>query len=127
MWRPVEGSFKQKSLRRLHDILSSYFDEKRIMIFKNDANQIQGIPDQMIIVEPFHAYLEYKRSAHENHRPNQDYYVELKNKCGCYAAFIYPENEQQIFKKILNYFLTKEKQQNECTAEKIDTSVERPS
>ena len=44
------------------------------MIFKMD--QIQGLPDLLILYGEKWASLECKRSATAKKRPNQDYYVE---------------------------------------------------
>lgn len=64
-------------------------------IFKNDANQLQGIPDLLILYRDQWAMLEVKRSANARHRPNQDYYVEQFGQMS-FVAFIYPENEQDV-------------------------------
>ena len=98
----TEGDYKSDSLDRLEAILKERYGH--CFITKNDPIFKQGIPDQLVLVEPFHVWLEYKRSAHERHRPNQDYYVRLFNDQGGYAAFIFPENEQQIFQEIIAYF-----------------------
>lgn len=47
--------------------------------------------------------LECKKSATADHRPNQDYYVADMNSKGM-ASFIYPENENNVLKKMHEYF-----------------------
>lgn len=98
----TEGEYKTDSLKRLQGVLMMRYG--RCLIMKNDPTFKQGMPDQIVIVEPFHVFLEYKRSKSESHRPNQDYYVNLFNKQGGYAAFIYPDIEQQIFQEVIAYF-----------------------
>ena len=53
------------------------------MVFKMD--QIQGLPDLLILYGEKWASLECKRSATAKKRPNQDYYVEKMNEMS-YAA-----------------------------------------
>lgn len=64
-------------------------------ILKNDANLRQGILDLTIFWGPRWAMLEVKASATSKTRPNQPYYVEKMNGMS-YAAFIYPENEEEV-------------------------------
>lgn len=73
------------------------------VILKNDANYIQGIPDLLILYRDRWAALECKRSSRSPHRPNQDYYVELLNRMS-FAAFIYPENEEEILNAMEHTF-----------------------
>ena len=51
------------------------------MVFKMD--QIQGLPDLLILYGEKWASLECKRSATAKKRPNQDYYVEKMNDMSC--------------------------------------------
>jgi len=76
------------------------------MVLKNDANYIQGIPDLMILHNDKWAALECKRSEDASHQPNQDLYVEKMNSMS-YAAFIYPENEKEIFNDLQSAFKSK--------------------
>lgn len=70
-----------------------------------NPNEIQGIPDLLVLYKNLWATLEGKRSAHEHHQPNQDYYVDyMKNDMGSFSAFIYPENEQQVLSDMKEYF-----------------------
>lgn len=71
------------------------------MIFKMD--QIQGIPDLLILYKDKWACLENKRSANAKHRPNQDYYVELLNKMS-FSRFIYPENKDEVLDELKKIF-----------------------
>lgn len=73
------------------------------IVTKLDPQYIQGIPDLLILFKKKWALLECKRSEHESHRPNQDYYVNKCNKWS-FSAFIYPENQQQVLKELYKHF-----------------------
>ena len=64
---------------------------------------VQGIPDLVVLYEDTWAALEGKKSARAFHRPNQDYYVEKMNEMS-YAAFIYPENKEEILNELERSF-----------------------
>lgn len=64
-------------------------------ILKNDANYLQGVPDFIFLYDEFWAMLEFKKSEHATHRPNQDYYISDLNEMS-FAAFIFPENEEEV-------------------------------
>lgn len=64
-------------------------------IFKVDTRYKQGSPDLLILHRSKWALLEVKRSAKASRQPNQDWYIEKLNNMS-YAAFIHPENEEDI-------------------------------
>lgn len=65
------------------------------IVMKNDPNYIQGIPDLTVLYKNKWACLECKKGAHEHKQPNQDYYISKMGEMS-YAAFIYPENKEDI-------------------------------
>lgn len=69
------------------------------IVTKLDANQIQGIPDLLILYKDRWASLECKKSEKATHRPNQEYYVELMNKMS-FSAFIFPENKEEVLNEL---------------------------
>ncbi len=73
------------------------------MITKLDSGDIQGIPDLLILYKDKWATLENKRNAKATHQPNQDYYVEKMNNMS-FSSFIYPENKDEVLKKLRKKF-----------------------
>lgn len=73
------------------------------ILLKGASDQIQGIPDLLILFENKWAMLEVKRSSTEVHQPNQDYYVEFLGDWS-YAAFIFPENKEKILDELQQTF-----------------------
>lgn len=85
----LERDFQAKLIKELKVIF------KGCIIVKNDPNYIQGIPDLLILYNDRWAALEVKKSATAHHQPNQEYYVDLMDQMS-FAAFIYPENKEEI-------------------------------
>ena len=85
----LERDFQAKLIKELKVMF------KGCIIVKNDPNYIQGIPDLLILYNDRWAALEVKRSATAHHQPNQEYYVDLMDQMS-FAAFIYPENKEEI-------------------------------
>lgn len=77
----LENRFKTLLVRELKALFPG------CIIIHPDPDEIQGIPDLIILYKDKWAALEGKRSAISTHRPNQDYYVELMKDMS-YAAFI---------------------------------------
>lgn len=72
-------------------------------ILKNDTGYMQGIPDLTIFYGNKWATLEVKPYATAPLQPNQDYYVDLLDGMS-FAAFIYPENEEEILHGLQQLF-----------------------
>lgn len=63
-----------------------------------DPNYIQGIPDLLLLFpNGLWAVLEVKASEKSKMRPNQEWYIREWGKKACFGAFIYPENEEEVF------------------------------
>lgn len=73
------------------------------VIIKNDANYIQGFPDRTIFYRDRWAVLEVKRSAHEEHQPNQDDYVAQLDYMS-FSRFVYPENKDKVLEELYQHF-----------------------
>lgn len=84
---------------RLRDELKEMFPG--CMIFKMD--QIQGIPDLLILYRDKWAMLENKRSANARRQPNQEYYVDLLDRMS-FSRFIYPENKDEVLDELWLHF-----------------------
>ena len=91
----LESGFQDKLIADLKKIF------KDCMIFKMD--QIQGIPDLLILYKNKWATLENKKSASAKRQPNQDYYVDKMNNMS-FAAFIYPENKEEVLYELQQAF-----------------------
>ena len=73
------------------------------IILKNDANYLQGFPDLTILYNNKWAVLECKRSEHESHQPNQDYYVDVLDKMS-FSRFIWPGNKKEVLDELQQTF-----------------------
>lgn len=78
------------------------------IILKGNSAVRQGVPDWIILHEDTWAALEVKRSASATRQPNQDFYVESMGNMA-YAAFIYPENEEEILNELQSALRTRRK------------------
>lgn len=65
------------------------------VILENDANNLQGIPDLIILWKACWAALECKNRKDAVRGPNQTHYVHLLGQMS-FASFIYPENKEQV-------------------------------
>jgi hypothetical protein len=80
--------------------------EKRFpgcIVTKLDANNIQGIPDLLILYNDKWATLENKRSAKASKQPNPEYYVNKMNEMS-FSRFIYPENKDTVLNDLTKVF-----------------------
>lgn len=93
----LENKFKTKLNNELKDMFPG------CIIIHMDPNEIQGIPDLLILYKDRWAALEGKKSADASARPNQPYYIEKMNKMS-FARFIYPENKDEVLKKLYIHF-----------------------
>jgi hypothetical protein len=75
-------------------------------VLKNDPQYMQGILDLTIFWGPCWAMLEVKARANASERPNQAYYVEQMDNMS-FAAFIYPENEEEVLTALSEAFASR--------------------
>lgn len=91
----LESGFQDK----LRDELKNLFPG--CMIFKMD--QVQGIPDLLILYKDKWASLENKKSANAKRQPNQEYYVGKMNEMS-FSRFICPENKEEVLNELQHAF-----------------------
>lgn len=73
------------------------------VLLKNDSSYMQGMLDWILLWEDQWAMLEVKSSRDADEQPNQRYYVEQLGAMS-FAAFIYPENEEEVLDEIQRQF-----------------------
>ena len=94
----LENKFKTKLVGELEALFPG------CIITHMDPNEIQGIPDLLILYRDKWAALEGKKNATASARPNQPYYVELMNGMS-FASFIYPENKDEVLDALYHHFM----------------------
>lgn len=93
----LENRFKTKLVKELKDRFPG------CIITHLDPNEIQGIPDLLILYKDKWAALEGKKTADASIRPNQLYYVDRMSEMS-YASFICPENKERVLDEISQLF-----------------------
>lgn len=73
------------------------------IVTKLNANNIQGIPDLLILYKDKWATLENKKSEKASKQPNQEYYVNKMNEMS-FSRFVYPENKDEVLKDLTKVF-----------------------
>lgn len=71
------------------------------IITKLDPNDIQGIPDLLVLYENKWATLECK--TRNKKQPNQDYYVDKMNNMS-FSRFIDPSNKEEVLNDLQQTF-----------------------
>lgn len=92
-----ENAYQHDIINRLGRLLPGCF------VIKNDSSYIQGIPDLIVLFENQWAMLEVKCAVDAPNQPNQPYYIELFDRMS-FAAFIYPENEEEVLDALQQAF-----------------------
>lgn len=87
----LESGFQDKLIAELKKLFPG------CMTFKMD--QIQGIPDLLILYGDKWASLECKKNASAKKQPNQEYYVGLMNKMS-FSRFVSPENKEEVLNEL---------------------------
>jgi hypothetical protein len=93
----TESKFQRQLIKKLKEMFDG------CIILKNDPTYIQGIPDILILFRNKWAGLELKKSFDSPTQPNQEYYVQKMNDMS-YAAFICPENEEDVLDDLQQTF-----------------------
>ena len=93
----LENRFKTNLIKDLEDLFPG------CIILHMDPNEIQGIPDLLILYKNKWAALEGKKNAYASVRPNQGYYVDLMDQMS-FAAFVYPENKDAVLDALYLHF-----------------------
>ena len=91
----LESGFQDSLIKQIKKILPGS------MVFKMD--QIQGLPDLLILYKNKWASLECKRTATAKRQPNQEYYVNLMNEMS-FSRFINPQNKDDILDELSKKF-----------------------
>ena len=91
----LESGFQDRLINKLKKLFPG------CMVFKMD--QIQGIPDLLILYRNKWASLECKRSASAKRQPNQEYYVEKMNEMS-FSRFVSPENKEKVLDELRQIF-----------------------
>lgn len=91
----LESGFQDKLIKELKELFPG------CMTFKMD--QIQGIPDLLVLYKNMWASLECKKTAKAKRQPNQEYYVGLMNEMS-FSRFISPENKNEVLSDLRKVF-----------------------
>lgn len=91
----LESGFQDK----LKDEIEEMFPG--CMIFKMD--QIQGIPDLLVLHGDKWASLECKQHSKAKRQPNQEYYVGLMNEMS-FSRIVSPENKEEVLRELQSAF-----------------------
>lgn len=89
----LEKDFQANFIKKLKRIFPG------IMVLKNDAGYLQGVPDLTLLYNDRWAVIELKKKSNSTRRPNQRYYVDKLNEMS-YAAFLQPSNEAEILNEL---------------------------
>jgi hypothetical protein len=96
----TEAAYQSRLIRKLKRIFPG------CVVLKNDPQYVQGILDLTLFYGPTWAMLEVKAHANAAERPNQAYYVEQMRDMS-FAAFIYPENEEEVLTALQEAFASR--------------------
>lgn len=91
----LESGFQDKLVTELKELFPG------CMTFKMD--QIQGIPDLLVLHEDKWASLECKKNSKAKRQPNQEYYVGHMDEMS-FSRFICPENKDEVLSELKNFF-----------------------
>lgn len=92
-----ESKFETRLIAKLEHMFPGCY------VIKQDSSFRQGIPDRLVLWRNMWAALEVKASANAVEQPNQSYYIEEFDRMS-FAAFIYPENEEEVLSDLQRAF-----------------------
>ena len=93
----LESGFQDGLIEDLHSLFPG------CMTFKME--QIQGLPDLLVLYRDKWATLECKRGTQSEKQPNQDYYVDLMNEMS-FSRFINKNNKEEVLRELQETFRT---------------------
>lgn len=93
----LENKFKTKLIKELKNKFPG------CMVIHTDPTERQGLPDLVVLYKNKWAALEGKKNETASCQPNQRYYVEQMNNMS-FAAFIYPENKEEVIHELQQTF-----------------------
>ena len=91
----LESGFQDRLINEIKDRFPGS------MVFKMD--QVQGIPDLLVLYRDKWASLECKRNKSAKRQPNQEYYVGMMDEMS-FSRFIYPENKSEVLDELQQAF-----------------------
>lgn len=91
----LESGFQDRLIVKLKNMFPG------CMVFKMD--QVQGIPDLLVLYGKRWASLECKRKAGAEKQPNQEYYVGRMDEMS-FSRFICPENKEEVLHELQQSF-----------------------
>ncbi len=91
----LESGFQDRLIATIKELFPG------CLVFKMD--QLQGIPDLLVLYRDKWASLECKRSAGAKRQPNQEYYVRKMNEMS-FSRFISPENKEEVLNELRRIF-----------------------
>jgi len=95
----LEAEFKVHVKQKIKD----RFPNLDLDFIDTNPFYFRSVPDLIILGPNVWAALEFKRSEHASHQPNQDYFVSRLNRKG-YASFIFPENMEEVLNDLERLF-----------------------
>ena len=89
----LENRFKTKLIKEIESLVPG------CIVVHLDPNEIQGIPDLLVLYNNQWAALEVKKNMNASRQPNQEYYIYMMNQMS-FATFIYPENKEEVLHEL---------------------------
>lgn len=93
----IEAVYQARLIKKLERMFPGCY------IQTNDPRLRQGVPDILILVGNQWAMLEVKAAHNSPQQPNQEFYVDKFDGMS-FAAFICPENEEQVLHALQSTF-----------------------